>query len=388
MRLILLLWILFGLFIIINYPARAEFNFDKLTIKVDSTEGKEIEEDFYCYSDWRINNLKLEMTNKFSWPVHNENYSKFNVKAYFEEYNQLKLNMDYQWNERYRIISPEVNYYFKLGQDLTISLDYETDTRNPINNEDQKLEYFMETGTVKMKLDKDSWSYDLNLAQTQKDYPEDEPKNYTKNQLDQEFGWRIRPNLKLLLSYFEATACYPYDIKINNDYWKSETGIGGEYRFNDRWQVTGSFSNREEEKGLVPYLAKRDFEVKLKNKLAQDCTINFRVSSAEINYYSVIPYIDPDEFLFEEEDQKSRVENQAVLEWRSKLRKLNITVETGFYWLDKNYYSAQVEDFESKGLYASLHRNLGKIGLELEMAPDGTLWRRNGFYQLKLEYSF
>lgn len=388
MRLFLFFWIFFGLLIIITIPVRAEFQFDKITMKLDSTEGEEIEKDLYCYSDWKLKHFNLDLTNKFSWPENNENFSKFNVKAGFENYKQLKLNLDYQWNERYRILSPEINYYFELGRELTIGLEYETDTRNPVLDKDQELKYCQEIGTVIMELDKDKWSYDLKLTQAQKDYPDDELKNYIKNQLNHEFAWRIQPNLKLQFSFDEATGYYPYDIEINQDYWRSEAGIGGEYRFNNQWQIEGAFSAKEAEKGLAPYLAQQYLEVKLKNKPTKDVTINLRVSSTEFDYYSEIPYIDPDEITLEDEDQKSRDEYKVVLECQSQLKKFKLVFESGLFWVKKDYNSTLVEDFKREGFYASLRWNPGKIGLELEMAPDGNHWRTNGFYQLKVEYTF
>lgn len=386
MRQILPLWILFGLFIFITIPARAEFNFDKITVKLDSTEGEAIEKDFYCYSNWKSKYFMLDLTNKFSWPEHNENYSRFNIKAGLKEYKQFKLDLDYQWNERYRILSPEIKYYFELGPDLTIGLEYETETRSPILDIDQELKYCLEIGTVKMELDKDRWSYDLKLAQTGKDYPLDEIKNYTKKQLDHELTWKIQPNLKLNLSYDETTSYYPYNI--DQDYWSSEVGIGGEYRFNEHWQLTGNIGGREEERGLTPYLDQRDLKIKLKNKPTKDLAFNLQVGSSQFDYYSEKSYTDPDEISLEDEDLKSRTENKAALECQSQFRKFKLAVELGLYGVYKDYSSTLVEDLKREGLYASLRWNPGKIGVELEMAPDGNFSRVNGFYQLKLEYSF
>ena len=331
----------------------------------------------------------LDLTNKFSWPENNENYSRFNIKAGLKKHKQLKLDLDYQWNERYRILSPEIKYSFKLRPDLTIGLEYETETRSPILDIDQELKYCLDIGTIKMALDKHSWSYDLKLAQTEKDYPLDEINNYTKKQLNQELAWRIRPNFKLNLSYDETTRYYPYDI--DQDYWGSESGISGEYRFNERWQLTGTIGGKEEERGLVPYLDQRDLKIKLKNKSTRDLTFNLQVGSSQFDYYSGKSYTDPDEISSEDEedeDLKSRVENKAVLECQSQLRKLKLAVEAGLFWVYKDYSSTLVEDLKREGLYVSLRWNPGKIGVELELAPDGSFSRVNGFYQLRLEYSF
>ncbi len=286
MRILIFLWISLGLFILLTLPVTAEFDLDKMTIKIDSTEGKEIEKDFYCYSDWKLKHFRLDLTNKFSWPEHNENYFGFNVKAHFEEYKQLKLNMDYRWNERYRILSPEIKYQFELGPNLTIGLEYENNTRTPVLNEDRNLKYRTDSGSAKMELNKNNWSYDLELAHTRKDYPRDEVKNSTKNQLDQKLSWKVQPNLNLHLSYYETTSYYPYDIEISQDYWSSEVGIGSEYRFNDRWQMTGAFSAKEVESGLVPYLDQQYLDIKLKNKPTKDVTVNLRIGSKQMDYYS------------------------------------------------------------------------------------------------------
>ncbi len=388
MRSFLFFWILFGILIMINIPVEAEFYFDKLTMKVDAGEGKELEKDLYCYSDWQIKNFMMEVTNKFSWPENVDNYSKLNVKAYFEDLQQIKLNLDYQWNERYRFFSPEISSSFKLGRVLTVGFDYETNTRNSVSNDNRELEYLTEIGSVKMKLDKNNWIYSLKLTQTQKSYPADEVKNYTKNQLDQELIWRMGANLNLLLSYFEATGYYPHDININQDYWKTETGIEGEYRFNAQWEMSGSFSAREEEKGLTPYLARQNVKVKLKNKPIRDLDVNFQISSADIDYYSNIPYTDPDGILLEEDDQNSRVENKAALECCLNYRKIKLTVQAGLFLVTKAYNSSEVEDYEGKGLYTTICWNPGNIGLELEIAPEGNLSRSNGFYQLRCVYNF
>lgn len=388
MRLVLFVWILFGLLLMITFPVRADFDIDKLTTKVGSVDGKEIEEDLYCYIDWQIQKLVLELTNRLSWPENNLNYSKFNIKVYLEDYQQLKLDMDYQWNERYRIFSPELNYKFTLWKDLIIKLGYENQTRTPVLEEEREKRYALETKLISMEYEKKVWNYMFRLSQTGKDCPDDEGEVYDKNQLDQKLTWRVGSNLKVILSYFEATTYYPYDINIAKDSWKSETGIKGEYQINDQWQVISSFSIREEEKGLAPYLEKKNVKFEAKNEPIRDLDIRFKINSVNIDYYSELPYIDPDEILSEDDDQKSRVEKSAVLECRSKYRKFNITTEAGFFWASKQYHSSQVKDFESNGLYATLCWNPGKFGIELEIAPEGNVWRRNGFYQLKMEYCF
>ncbi len=386
MRQFLSLWILFGLLTLITIPSRAEFNIEKISMMLDSTEGEAIENDLCCFSNWQFKNFRLELTNKFSWPEHNENYSKFNVKARLEEYEQLKLDLDYQWNQRYRIFSPELNYLLELSPDLTIGLEYGIETRNPIIDKDYKLKSCLEIGTLKMELDKDSWSYGLRYAQSGKEYPSDRIKNYTKKQLNQELAWRIVPNFKVNLSYAEATRYFPYDI--DQDYWGSAAGIGGEYRFNERWQLTGTIGGKEDERGLAPYLEQRDLKIKLTNRRTKDLTFNLQAGSAQFDYSSERAYIDPDEISSEDEDLKSRIEKKVGLECNSRLKSLKLTVEGGLFWASKDYRSTLVEDLIREGLYASLRWNPGKIGVELEMAPDGNLWRVNGFYQLKLEYSF
>ena len=114
MRSFKILWILFGLLIGCALPAKADFSFDKITLKIDWTPGETVEKDVYCYSDWEIKDLKLDLTNRFSWPENSDNYSKFNIKAGLENLKQLELALDYQWNQRYRIFTPEIAYDFKF----------------------------------------------------------------------------------------------------------------------------------------------------------------------------------------------------------------------------------------------------------------------------------
>ena len=388
MRLLRSVWILFGLFILTTFPARAEFSVAKLTMKIGHSEGEKIEKDFYCYSDYKFQHLNLDLTNKFSWPENNENFSKFNIKAGFEECKQLDLNLDYQWNGRYRILAPEIAYDFKYKPGLTIRLGYEAENRDPVLDKDWKQKYRMETGTIKMALDKKNWSYDLRFARASKEYPEDEIKDYTKDQLNQDFAWRIQPALKLNFTYYETNRFYPNDTTISKDYWSSKAGVKGEYRFNDHWLMTGSFSVKEAERGLVPYLDQQSLELKLKNKPSRDVTIDLRVSSAEIDYYSEIEYLDPDGDGVEEEDQKSRFEDKAALECNWRLKDLNLVVEAGLFRVSKDYCSPQVADCQREGIYTSLLWKPQKIGIELQIAPNGNLWRVDGFYQLKFEYYF
>ncbi len=77
-----------------------------------------------------------------------------------------------------------------------------------------------------------------------------------------------------------------------------------------------------------------------------------------------------------------------ALECQIQLREWQLSVETGLFLANMDYRSAQVEDINREGLYASLCWNPGKFGLELEMAPDGNFRRVNGFYQLRFEYYF
>lgn len=388
MRVVRFVWILFGLFTWITFPAGAEFSIDKATLKIDGTKGEKIEKDFYCYSDWNFQHVNLDLTNKFSWPENSENFSKFNAKASFKECKQLGLDLDYQWNERYRILAPEITYDFKFKPGLTIGLEYETENRDPVLDEDQKLKYRMEAGTIKMTLDKKNWSYDLKLARDRKVYPEDEIKNYTKNQLSQDLAWRIQTDLKLNFTYYETNGFYPNDTTISKDFWSSKAGINGEYRFNDRWQLISSFSVRERERGLAPYLDQQSLELKLKNKPRRGVTVDLRVSSAEIDYYSDIEYLEPDRSEAEEEDQKSRVENKAALECNWRLKDLHLELEAGLFQVSKDYCSSRVADYQREGIYTSLRWKPRKFGIELQIAPNGTLWRTNGFYQLKFEYYF
>ena len=387
MRPFKIFWILFGLLVGFSLPAKADFSFDKITLKIDSTEGETIEKDFYCYSDWKLKHFKLDLTNRLCWPKNSENFSKFNVKTGFEKLKQLELDLDYQWNQRYRIFTPEIAYDFKLKPGFTFGLEYENESRDPVLEEDLKYEYHMETGTVKMALDKKNWSYDLKLAQARKDYPEEQKKNYTKNQLNQDLAWRIHSDFKLNFSYYETTRFYPNDFSINKDYWGSKAGIGGEYRFNDRWQLISSFSVREGERGLAPYLEQNNWELRLKNKPSRDVSVNLRVNAAEFDYYSDTAYSDPDEIDLEE-DLKSRIENKAAVECYWRLKDLNLELEAGLFWISKDYCSSKVADFEKEGAYTSLRWKSKKVGIELEIAPNGNLSRFSGFYQLKLEYYF
>lgn len=381
------LWILFGLLVGCAHPARADFSFDKIMMKIHWTPGETVEKDVYCYSDWEIKDFKLDLTNKFSWPENSENFSKFNVKAGLKKLKQLELDLDYQWNQRYRIFAPEIAYDFKFKPGFTLGLEYENESRDPVCEEDLKYEYQMETGTVKIALDKKSWSYDLKLARACKDYPEDQVKNYTKNQLYHDLAWRIHSDFKLNLSYYETTRFYPNDPSISKDYWGSKVGIEGEYSFNDRWQLISSFSVREEERGLAPYLDQNNWELKLKNKPSRDVSIDLRVNTAEIDYYSDTTYFDPDEKDIEE-DLKSRIENKAAVECYWRLKDLNLELEAGLFRIFKDYCSSRVADFEKEGIYTSLRWKFKKVGIELEIAPNGNLSRFSGFYQLKLEYYF
>lgn len=387
MRPFKILWILFGLLVGFALPAKADFSFDKITMKLDWTPGETVEKDFYCYSDWKIKDFELDLTNKFSWPENSDNFSRFNIKAGLEKYKQLELELDYQWNQRYRIITPEIACDFKFKPGFIIGLEYENESRAPVLEEDLKYEYHMETGTVKMALDKKNWSYDLKLAQSRKDYPEDQSKNYTKNQLNHDLAWRIHSNLKLNFSYYETNRFYPNDLSISKDYWGSKTGIDGEFRLNDRWQLISSFSVREGERGLAPYLDQNNWELKLMNKLSRDLSVDLRVNAAEIDYYSDTAYFDPDE-KDAEEDLKSRLENKVALECYWRLKDLNLELEAGLFWISKDYCSSQVADYEKEGVYTSLRWKSKKVGMELEIAPHGNLSRFSGFYQLKFEYYF
>jgi hypothetical protein len=381
-------WILLGMFIAFTYPAAAEFSFDKIMMKIDSSQGEKAETDFYCYSDWKSGYFKLDLTNKFSWPESNENFSRFNVKADFEKYKQLKMDFDYQWNDRYRILGPTVAYNFKFKSDFVISLEYGTENRDPLLDKDLKLKYHIETGTVKMALDKKNWSYDLKLIRTGKDYPKDQIKNYTRDQLSQRLAWKIQPDLNFRLSYYETSCLYSNVLKISQERWNSKVGLSGDYHINEYWQIIGSFNLKEEEKGLIPYLAQQDWELKLKNKFSQDLTIDLRVKSVKYDYYSDITYFDPDEMEAAEEDRKSRIENKAVVECSWRLKESNLEVETGLFWVFKDYYSFQVSDYKQDGIYTSLLWKPNRVGLGLEIAPNGNLSRTRGFYQLKIEYYF
>jgi len=381
-------WMLLGLLVMIELPVGADFTFDKISLKIDSSEGEPAETDLYCYSDWKLKHFNLDLINKFSWPESNDNFSKFHVKADFEKYQQLELDFDYQWNERYRILAPEIAYDFKFKPGLIIGLEYETENRDPLLDKDWKLEYRIEAGTVKMALDKKDWSYDLKLARTQKEYPKEKIKNYTINQLNHDLAWRIQPDLNLKILYYGTSRLYANVLKISQERWSSKTGLNGDYRLNDHWQIIGSFSLKEEEKGLTPYLDQQDWELKLKNKLNRNITFDLRIGSVEYDYYSDITYFDPDEMEAEEEDQKSRTENKVALECYWRLKELNLELEAGLFWISKDYSSSHVSNLQREGVYTSVRWKPKEVGIQLEIAPNGNLWRTNGFYQLKFQYYF
>ncbi|NLW45802.1 MAG: TonB-dependent receptor [Firmicutes bacterium] len=386
MRSSVFLWILFGLLFLTTFPVRADCDVEKLIMKVGSSEGKEVEEDLYCYTDWQINNVILKLTNKFSWPQNKVNYSKVYLKTYLEDYDQLQFKIDYQWNDYYRILVPEINYDYTMGKNFIFKLNYQNQNRNPVLDEKQNLKYTRETGTVKMGYGKEAWQYSLKFSQTTKGYPNDQVNDYDQNQLNQELAWRITPNFKLGLSYFEATKYYPDNINL--DSWKSEMGIEGEYRINNQWQVFGSYSAKEEEKGLVPYLTGQNLKAKVKSKPLRDLDVSFQVGLADLDFHAELPYKDPDQFLSKDEDLKSRVEKNALVKSCWKYRKSNLTIEAGLFWVDKQYDSPQIAGVERNGLYTTIGWNPGKFGIQLELAPEGNVWRKNGFYQLKMEYGF
>jgi len=369
-------------------PVQAEFHLDKAMLKFDSTEGKELEEDLYCYSSWISERFRLDFTNKFSWPEHDENYNKFNVKAGFEELPQLKLNLDYQWNRRYRIPAAKIAYYHNPKAGWKVRIEYRSDNREPLLDKDLKYKYYTETGVVKFDLEKEDWSYDNKLAHTRRDYPRQEVNSYTKNELDQGLTWRFGPNFRLDFSYYETASYYPNDLTITKDRWSLKKEVSSEYRFNDQWRLTGSFSAQESEKGLLPYLKKQTLEFKLKHKPAKDLNFDLRVQTAEFNFFSEAPYSDPDEMLPEEEDRKSRAEGKIVLGSDIRLRKANLRIETGLFLDKRDYRLASEVDITREGYYTSISWNPGNIEIELEIAPNGNLGRLNGFYQLKVEYHF
>ncbi|NLY75991.1 MAG: hypothetical protein GX075_11930 [Firmicutes bacterium] len=388
MRCPLLSVIVLGMLLIMNNPVQAEFHLDKAMLKLDSTEGKKLEEDLYFYSSWFNERFRLNFTNKFSWPEHNENYNKFSVKAGFEEIRQLKMNLDYQWNRRYRIPAAKIAYYHNPKAGWGIGIEYQNDNREPVSDEDLKYKYHTETGIVKFDLQKDDWRYDLKLAQTRRDYPGKEVDSYAKNELEQGLAWRFGPNFRLDLSYYETTSYYPNDLTITKDRWSSKQEVGGEYRFSHRWRLTGSFSVQESEKGLLPYLEKQSLEFKLNHKPAKDLNFDLRIRTTEFDFFSEAPYFDPDETPPEDDDRKSRTEGKIALESNLRLRNANLWIETGVFLDKRDYRLASEVDIAREGLYTSISWNPGNIGIELEIAPNGNLWRVNGFYQLKVEYHF
>ena len=123
--------IIIGGVLLISQPLAAApgFDLDKVTLDVDAQAGERTREVLTINPEWDWGWLRLDATARLYLSPAEENYSSVKTRLYLPEIaNRLKLDLDYQWNERYQLAATAAAYSWDL-KDLKFNFETEVGDR-------------------------------------------------------------------------------------------------------------------------------------------------------------------------------------------------------------------------------------------------------------------
>jgi hypothetical protein len=367
----------------------------RLGYQIDWREEEELRNKFDLNLRGKADWLRYDVAGSFYAPQPDSGDSALNVRLDFPRWNKnLKLHSGVKWNEDYRYFSERLYYRWLPSRDLHVDLDYTWQIREAERAESSRYEYHLNQEELSAYYLWETWRFFSSVLHAQKTYPAQSIYTSTKWQLEEDLSWQCRDDLQLGFAYREVTGFYPFDKKINYDYWRCYYEFRSRFSPSPRNDFFGSYRISQWEKGLRPYRDDRKLKLSWTHDRPQKTRILVKLELEDIGYLA-----DPDDIQpVPDEDDEDEAEDEAAeedyhsrrsailsLEYRKTLSKFSWTTQVFFRRTD--YRADAVPDSDASGVIVKLRWKQRPWELHSEWAPFGGSRSLTAYYRLKMVYN-
>ena len=376
-------------------PVAAAFNWDltQLGYQADwrETTGSKNRWDVNVHgdSDWLLSNL----TGSFYAPQPDSGYSDLDLKLAFPRFDKhLKLHSGYRWNQDYRIYAESLYYGWQPSPNLNLDFDYLWESREAEAAKSSRYQYRLNQAAVSADYQRQPWRFFSALLHANKDYPAGSPYTSDKWQLDEGVDWQCRKDLRLGITYHEVTAYYPWDAKINNDYWRNYYELRSRYNPRPGSEFYGNYRVTHWEKKLQPYQDQQDLKLSWIRRGSDKDRFIARLELADLQFYPNVDYVQPvdpddDETTDEAEENDFNSRSIAIASWEYQRDIGGLSLAANLFWSYADYRAAAIKDRTACGILFKTKWKLRQWELRTELAPFGASRTPNAYYRLKMIYN-
>ena len=352
--------------------AAPSFDLNKVTLNIEAEANEATRGLLTITPEWDWGWLRLDLNNRIYLTPADDSYSSFKAKFYFPELaNRLKFDLDYQWNDKYRVSATGGSYSWNL-RDLKLGFEYEVGSRDAVPDYDDRYRYHWDRQGLDCDYYLADWHYGLSLKRLAKVYPEATYYTSERLQLAQNLVWELSPATQWRLDYDETIADYPYDDSLKRSYWKDYWQLQFKHGRTSQWRWSCKYGRGDWDQGIEapPYRDSQELDLELASPTKRSNEFKFKLRLAKLDYYSNQSYTEPDEELDEDlEDLSNRFERKIALEWQRHYNYFSWGLE--FMW--RNYDYRPGIDSTDSGIVATMNWKLTPSNLSLELAPWGSL---------------
>jgi hypothetical protein len=375
-------------------------------------------EDGYDQENWlaasaraRYDWLDLRLRAKLYFPQLSENWEDTSRDGMDDKYSGIRADLKFpgiskgfeatlghKWNENYGINLAGLGYNWSPIDDLSLGVWYEIAKGEASNS--SYYDYDRQKQQFLLSYTPDPWGYSLVVTRSDKNYlnvksgldPDtaNPQLNYDYSSLsytyEHQLSWQTTSKLKLGLGYTNSHSDY-YNDSAKKDGESDKWKLKANYKQNQYWTWDGSYQVWDSD----GYNGSNSG-----NLLAVDATYSpdkswsltpkLRVANLDYSEKYRSAYEDKDD---KNADYHSRNYQAAALAYEKIYEKWAYDIE-GFV---KNYdYDLSgpdiPEDNVATGVVGTLTWETGKLHWYLQVAPNGSLTTRNGYYEARVEYRF
>jgi len=378
---------IFGFFVI-SYPCQAATSFavEEIILNASGGESKEFKQSLIVDSYSNLEWLELDSALKLYLDANESSYRYLKLNLRLPEYLPLlKLNTDYQWNEKYEVFEYGFDFNWKPFKGFKLNLGVNSGAKDVFPGENDRYINHWDEERLNLSYNNSGWFYKFKLTHLEKKYPHASYYSSEKFNLRQEIYSDVNSKLRLGIIYQEWTADYPWDTSLTRDYWKEEWELTGRYRQAKDFYWKWSCYSKAWDQGFDPYLDSRGYSLEANWWQRKVYNIALKYSYAELDYYSAAKIYSDEEEEYLEEDLKSRTEQRLGLNFRRFVGDFEFGSKVDL--LDKDYCSESVADTLTWGLTTSCKWQRDNFKTQLTLGPFNNN-DTNSTYQLKLSYNF
>jgi hypothetical protein len=308
----------------------------------------------------------------------------------------LEAALAHKWNENYTINLAGLGYNLSPIDDLTLGLWCEVAKAESSN--DSYYDYDRQKQQFSLSYTPDPWGYSLVVTRQDKKIKNftpgpdsDNPAfnndySYLKYSYEHQLTWQASSKLKLGLGYATSNADY-YNDDAKKDGTSDEWKLKANYKQNDYWTWDGSYSTWDCD-GYNDWHKGNMLAIDATYSPEKSWSLTPKLRIADLDYSDKYraAYDDPED---KNADYHSRQYQAVALAYEKKYDKWAYDIE-GFV---KNYDYDESgpnipDDNISTGAMLTVTWQTGQIHWYVQVAPQGSLTTRNGYYEARAEYRF